>query len=556
MASRAPTEAPFPPATGASLGRFPASRAFVALLVSALVVVLGAPAALSTRALVAGAILAWTAVGAALLHAGVLRGWPRIASAFVLTGDIGAAAAAARLTGGIGAPSLLLVAVPVLAAGLLLQCRAGIVLGLLAGLVSGALATQDASSSGGMLIIIAYHAGVFTALGLGVGLLGRRMAASLREADESRRELREVRLGNDRVLESLSCGVIALDALGRVQSANPAARRLLGLSRACAPSSDDAAAGGSLPLLCGRNPALLEMISSVERGLAVEAERELELTGPEGRIFPAWVKAAPVVDDAGVRHGIVALFWDLTERKRLEEAARRGERLAAIGELSAGLAHEIRNSLKPITGCIELLARRGLLAEAARPMTEVIVREAESLEAFLSQFLALARDKTLKLEEVDLEELIEDEAKAITLGAPGPAPAITIEGTRGLTVRGDPDWLRLVFRNLILNAVEANPAGRVRVEIAASRWHERPSARVRVRDEGPGFGALDFFEALKPFQTGKPAGTGLGLPIALRGVQEHEGRLALESGREGGATLVVELPTKGPGASRARQEAA
>ena len=548
-------------------GRFLAARAAVAALVAALVLLPSEGSSPPARVAVALALLAWMVLGGWLAGSrGPLSRLPGSAVGLLLSGDTVAAAAAAWAAGGIAAPALLLIALPVLAGGLLCQCRVGLLLGVLAGALCGLLAGPAGSPAQvPPAEVIAYHGAVFVAVGLGAGFLGRWLAAGLREADETRRELAEVRLNTDRILESLACGLIALDAHGRAGAVNPEARRLLGLRE------DEEARTA----LAETNPALLAFIAEgLETGPVRPAaacacgaglrardesargddsggtEREVELTGPDGRAFPAWVRRAPIIDADGRLHGLVALFSDLSDRKRLEEAARRGERLSAVAELSGGLAHEIRNSLKPITGCIELLVRRELLDERARPMIEVITREAESLEAFLSQFLALARDKTLKLETVDLEELIGTEVRALALAArvegADAIAAVAVRGEAGLRVRADADWLRLAFRNVILNAIEARPGGRVTVTISPALLGGRPAVRVAVADEGPGFGALGFAEALRPFRTGKPAGTGLGLPIALRAIQEHGGRLAHEETPGGGATLVVELPMNGP----------
>jgi len=270
------------------------------------------------------------------------------------------------------------------------------------------------------------------------------------------------------------------------------------------------------------------------------------LRPPGRRPFPAWIKLAPVTDADGADRGRVLLFWDLTERKRLERAARRSQRLSAVAELSGGLAHEIRNSLRPITGCAELLRSQGLLPESARPMVEIITREADSLEVFLSQFLALARDKRVKLEPFDLEELIRQEGNAVTMAGHPASGEVVVAGGGGVRLRGDPDWLRQVFRNVILNGMEAKPGGTVRVGFRRFRRHGRPWVRVTVEDDGPGIAPEDRRRVFRPFWSGKSAGTGLGLPIALRGVREHGGRIGLQTRQSGGTAVRVDLPVNGP----------
>jgi len=539
--------------TAKPTARFLLARAAVGCLVALLVLVPGAAGAPVPPG-VAGGILLWIGAGTLLVRrGGPLRRWPGSALGLLLSGDTLAAAVASWAAGGLGAPGLLLIALPVLAGGLLLEWGVGLLLGVLAGVLCGMLPGSSVHAGAGppgsseLWGAIVYHAGIFVALGLAAGLLGRRMASSLCEAAGTRSALEAERLSTDRMVESLSCGLLALDARGGLQRINRAGRALLG--RGSGERVDWAR-------LEAGNPDFAGLLQACLQGAPLDGDRELELRSAEGRVYPASVKVAPVIDADGRARGLVALFWDLSERRALEETARRGERLAAVGEVAAGLAHEIRNSLKPITGCIELLAKREGIDAGSQPMIDVITQEAESLEAFLSQFLALAQDKCLKLESVDLEELIEKEIQTLVLGGKARRFQVTLMAAPEKTVRGDREWLRRIFRNLILNALEADPEGRVRVTIEAAPEGARPGVRVRVCDEGPGFTALEFGEALRPFETGKPAGTGLGLPIALRGVQEHDGRLWLDPSYARGAGLVIELPVAGPTAASARSWAA
>ncbi|MFH1144665.1 MAG: PAS domain-containing protein, partial [Candidatus Eisenbacteria bacterium] len=233
-------------------GRFLAARAAVGALVALLVLLLGEPGAPVPRHGVSVGVLAWVAAGTWLLGAaGPLRRRPEGAFGLLLTGDSLAAAAAAWAAGGVAAPALLLIALPVLAGGLLFQCRVGLLLGALAGVLCGVLAWKEGLPAGqGLWTAIAYHGAVFIAVGLGAGLLGRRMAASLREAAATRRELEEVRLSTDCIVESLASGLIAIDAQGRIGTVNAEARRLLGFGRLENPG----------PALESRNAALLDRI--------------------------------------------------------------------------------------------------------------------------------------------------------------------------------------------------------------------------------------------------------------------------------------------------------
>ncbi len=462
--------------------------------------------------------------------------WRSGVLAIGLFGDCFAAAAVVRATGSLHSPALLILALPILAGGLLFFWRVGFLLGLLTAALYGVLALEQAPEGTfprELLVLVVFHGLFFSSMGVAAGWLAKRMASSLREAAQSRSELEAVRLSTDRIVESLSCGLVVTDASGEVRTLNPETRRLLGLA-------EDAL---HLPgPVAERNAPFLKMLADGLHGEFGNQDVELTLWNAQGGHFPASVKIAPVIDASGRTRGLVGLFWDICERKRLEEFERQRERMATIGELSAGLAHEIRNSLKPISGSIELLQARVDLPPEIEPLMELITRESDSLEAFLSQFLALARDKTLKLERLDLEDLIREEVRALKVGRSWDERTVQVSGEPGLSLTGDREWLRQAFRNVILNALEAVPEGKVDVFLERFEEHGNAWVRIRVVDEGPGLQELDERDAFGPFRTTKPSGSGLGLPIALRGVQEHGGRIAFAPQWARGGCVLIELP--------------
>jgi PAS domain S-box-containing protein len=497
------------------------------------------------------ALLAWLASSSAFALLGRRMRW--ISNRFLgamLFADSIAAAFAVRATGGIEGQSVLLLALPVLAGGLSLYRRTALALGFLAAVLYGLLGLEELRAGGNPGLLwssIIFHALLLSAFGLAAGVIGMRVALSLQEAARSRSELQAVRLSTDRIVESISCGLIAVDAIGKIRLLNPEAQRVLG---------NGESACDIWTLLEDHNRPLLRILEDDLRGSSGGRDEEIKLRCRGGKRVPGWVKVAPVTDSGGEFHGLVMLFWDLTERKRLDELARRRERLATVGELAAGLAHEIRNSLKPITGCIELLQKRGHLAPAAGPMMEVIGREADALQAFLNQFLALARDKTLKFEELDLEELTRAEAQALLIGKRWVGREVRVAEGGGVRLCGDRDWLRQILRNLILNGLEAGECGAVHVGFERFERGGEVWVRVRVCDEGPGLRGLDACEAFQPFTTTKTNGTGLGLSIVQRGVHEHGGSVAFDTAHTGGGRIVVELPTAPAGVSPRNKQAA
>jgi signal transduction histidine kinase len=230
------------------------------------------------------------------------------------------------------------------------------------------------------------------------------------------------------------------------------------------------------------------------------------------------------------------------ERLREAEASvRRGERLAALGQLSAGLAHELRNPLSTIRTSAEMLTKRLEGSNAvAQELAGYIASEVDRTNLLVTRFLEFARPLQLRLSEVDVHALL-DEA-ILNFQKQDPARPLTIHRAYDPslpTVQGDATLLERVFFNLIQNAADASPAdGGVTVKTRALG----SSLEVAVIDRGSGIRAEHREQIFNPFFTTKPSGVGLGLPIAAKIVDEHGGRMAVQSEQNQGSTFVVQLP--------------
>lgn len=518
---------------------FLVARAGVALLVILLVVGRG-HWVLGQVNLPAGlALLGWlassSAAGALGARHPALR---RLTLGALLFGDSIAAALAVRVIGGVQGPGVLIFALPVAASSLILRRRNALLHGAVTALLYALLGIEElqaAVHSGQIWSAMIFHAVLFAAFGLAVGLASLRGAHLFQEAARSRSELEAIRLSTDHVLANLTCGLITVEPSGALRALSPDAQRL---------AEADAKPEDIWGLLEEGNRPLLRLIEDHLRGDRGSCDQEITLRRWNRGVFPAWLKISPVLGADGCFHGLVVMFWDIAERKADEEQARRRERLAAVGELSAGLAHEIRNSVKPITGCVELLLKSDGLVAKARPMADVILRESDALEAFLSQFLELTQHKAVKFREVDLEELTRQEARSLVMAGQWAGREIRVPEVGGVRMWGDRDWLRQVFRNLLLNALEAAPQGVVTVDFT-TLWREGvPWLCVGVADEGPGLQGVTARESFEPFRTTKPGGSGLGLAIVRRAVLAHGGQVAFDGERRRGARILVELPVE------------
>lgn len=263
--------------------------------------------------------------------------------------------------------------------------------------------------------------------------------------------------------------------------------------------------------------------------------------------MPLGLSTSLLKDGAGLKTGVVALFQDLTEVRRLEAASRRQDRLSVIGGMAASIAHEVRNCVNPISGSVEMLQQDlPLTGENAR-LLELIAREAEQMERFVSELLNFTRGRPLHVEETTLEALLDATLDRIR-SHPAWRPSVALQASYGpgpTRVLADSEQLQQVFFNLVLNAVEAmGPVGRltVSVEPAAGPAGE---CVVELADTGAGMSRETLDRIFEPYYSTKGSGTGLGLAIAHRIVERHRGRMEVTSRPGSGTRVRVYLPDAG-----------
>ena len=227
---------------------------------------------------------------------------------------------------------------------------------------------------------------------------------------------------------------------------------------------------------------------------------------------------------------------------RIEEQLRRAERLSALGELSAMLAHEIRNPLASIRGTAEILMEEGT-PESRGEFLQILVKESDRLNHVVEDFLRMARPEPAQKRECDINEELGN--MVTLLSAQARSSSVGLEMTSGDLPRvvADPEKLHQAFMNLLLNAIQASPQGG-RVQVATTFLPERGAVRIRFSDQGVGIPKEALARIFEPFFTTKGSGTGLGLPITRKIVEGHGGTLEVESEPGGGTTFTVLLPAQ------------
>jgi nitrogen-specific signal transduction histidine kinase len=345
------------------------------------------------------------------------------------------------------------------------------------------------------------------------------------------------------VLESMSSGVVTIDAAGRLVSANAAARLILGLSDA------DAARGASCRQVFRSHPALAHLLAvGLERaGPISRAELVLEQAGG-GPACTLGFTLCPVRDPQGRLRGAALIFRDLAPIERRDEQQQLRERLAALGQVAAGLAHEIRNPLAGMQVVAGLLRRR--LAD--RPEEQALVAE------LIGELRVVADTVTASLEfvrpveplytAVDPVGALEDalDAARKRVGFEGSIERAFEDGVPAL--RADPEQLRTLLTNLIANAFEAMAEGgtqRPRLRLAL-RGHRGRELEITVADSGPGVPPGLREKIFYPFFTTRRRGSGVGLAAVQKIAASHGGSLELESREGEGASFRVRLPLEGP----------
>lgn len=396
-----------------------------------------------------------------------------------------------------------------------------------------------------MTVAVWLQLGVFVAVALAVGYV----SVLLRREGEGKAilvaELEHLRLQAEDILQNIRSGVLTVDSKGRLLYANPMAEQMLGLTLK--------------PML---SQPVIETIASVAPDLAAAVRRSvadrIRTTRAEatvssgGREFEIGVTTTYTEGD-GLRTNqtTTAIFQDISDIKRMEALRLRAERLEGVAELSAALAHEIKNPLASIRSAIEQLSRMPRAGQDERTLSELVLRESDRLSRLLTEFLDFARVRVARTDAVSVAEIVRG---AVNLATSHPdrresvRVVCAIPAGNALTVEGDEDLLHRAIFNLTLNAVQASPGqSEVRVEaglldgeqMPLSAGFEKGSVAIRVTDQGPGI-ALDIRDRLfDPFFTTKPGGSGLGLAVVHRAIEAHRGLVFFDSNGKGTRFTVI-----------------
>ena len=391
---------------------------------------------------------------------------------------------------------------------------------------------------------------VFSVVALSTVYISARLQQAGQGREQLVAELTRVRLREKDILANIKSGIMTVDDTGTLLFANPSASELLGIDL------ESLIGSPIISVVHAVSPVLADSFDHAARDHMNSSRAEGEISRPD-RTFSFGVTTTSAVGvDANIGPSITAIFQDISDQKRLEQLNLRAQRLEAVAELSASLAHEIKNPLASIRSAVEQLSARPVATNDERTLGNLIVRESDRLSRLLSEFLDFARVRVTRREPVDVAAVVRG-AAALVGEHPARIDSVKLEvdvQPVPLMVFGDDDLLHRAVFNLALNAVQASrPNERVRLIAGIATPDQLPrgvpfphgAVAVQVIDEGPGIPAQVQDRLFEPFTTTKTGASGLGLAIAHRAIEAHRG-VTLVDTNEHGTRFTVLLPRAEP----------
>lgn len=463
-----------------------------------------------------------------------------------------------HLTGGVTSYFSSVYVLPIIAAGATQYIRGGLTVAVLSGLMFGGLVVSQYAGPFGPLVgygtnvdaaLPPLRVALFT-LGLNlfgffaVAILGGFLAESARRADarfkQASTRIADLEAFNAYVIDSLTSGLLTTDRDGRILSFNRAAEQITGRSASeCV--GEDACEILQLPLEWRR-----VLTRGLPKGRALRADYGYA-TG-DGRHLELGLSMA-VLSTPNGDLGHLFTFQDVTDARKREREARVQQRLAAVGEMAAGIAHEIRNPLASMAGSIQVLRDELPLSPEQEQLMDIVLRESERLNDTIGNFLTYARPQPHTLQRLDVRRVVEETAVLLRNSSEHrDAHRVEVRTPPDeVPCFGDEAQIRQIVWNLATNGLRAMPDGgllelSVAIEAAPDDASHEPAAVIRVRDEGVGILPEELDRVFQPFRGAFARGSGLGLSIVHRIVTDYAGEIDVSSTPGKGTTVEVRLP--------------
>ncbi|MDY0276170.1 MAG: ATP-binding protein [Desulfomicrobium sp.] len=451
------------------------------------------------------------------------------------------------LTGGIASPYSFLYLLAIMSAGVLLSRRDALYTAALSVIFYGAMVdmqyygmltrfglSKNAAQDIGDLVLLYnlfLHLVGFVLAALATGYLSERARISedaLRLTEINYEELQAL---HTTIVENLDSGLLTTTPTGEIRFFNPYLQRLSGLSQQEAYNRP----------LAALFPELVSSKQLINHG----CRGEFGYTDADGQECIIGYTASSYQDIQGKNAGIIVTLKDLTRLKEMEKALQRADRMAAVGELSARMAHEIRNPLTAISGSVQLLSQHQGISQNEARLLNIVNRETERLDNLLADFLTYARPRQPNFESTRLKPLLAEMKEFLISDQRFFGLEIMLSHSSDPAVMVDKSQIRQVLFNLLHNAADVTAAGgkiTITTETGVMKDGGRPCLNIVVSDQGHGLDNTAMQHLFEPFWTTKSTGSGLGLAIVYRIIENHGGQILVESVKSEGSRFVVQLP--------------
>lgn len=364
------------------------------------------------------------------------------------------------------------------------------------------------------------------------GFLAERARESEKALKKKEIDYEELESVNSIIVSTLDSGLVTVNSQGKIRVFNRYAAELTGIEQLAA---------YDLPF-----SEIFPEVDLAKTDNLQDSRHESIYKSKSGEKRILGVKSAPLLDKEGHSIGAVVDMLDVTDLRAMESRLKRADRLAAIGELSARIAHEVRNPLASISGSVQLIAESGAVPEADKKLLAIIQRETARLDSMLSEFLQYARPFPPVIRRFSLKNLITELSTLLQGDSRFSAVKITDLTQEPLEVHADHDQIRQTVWNLLLNAAESMPdGGEIRIEShlgKAASSAEQDFLFLSFTDTGCGIDPASMVTVFEPFFTTKQGGTGLGLANVYRILEAHKGSIAVESQLGSGTRFTISLP--------------
>ncbi len=438
------------------------------------------------------------------------------------------------ITGGVGSVFSFMFPLSILSAGIVLNRRACYIFATLSSLLYGGLldlqfyhiiqsSSTIVASDKEFFYNIFAHITAFYLIAFLSGYLSEKLHMATQYIEEKDTVLSDLKVFSEYVIESMPSGVFTTDLKRRILSFNSSAQEITDLS---------------FSEVLKKTPDEIFPFLKKFQGPAERIDGEIQR---KGKTLHIGMRLSALKDSAGEQIGLIGVFQDLTGLKAMEAEVKRKEKWALIGELSASIAHELRNPLASLKGSVEMMREKKVSEEYADQLMNIALSEMDRLNSIITDFLLYAKPRQLEMQPFDVHQSLRDVVTLLKNSeSTGNDVILTTDIDGRLLLSGDAGQIQQVFWNLSLNAIDA-VSNNGKINISSKK--NGNSVAISFTDQGRGIDKDDIDRVFYPFFTTKDSGTGLGLSIAHKIIEEHKGKLEVSSeGKGKGSTFKIVLP--------------